>query len=69
MLAQLVTDEAKPGSGEKWSVDCFPLSLENFLIATSAIFRLRTYTFVVYSNRGLYAKLTWRQGQALRARD
>jgi len=55
MLAQLVTDEAKPGSKEKWCVysrlSLFPL--ENYL--TTAIWfddrsRLRTYSFVLFKS-------------------
>lgn len=51
MLAQLVTDEAKPGSKEKWYVYCIRVvPLVNYL--TSVIWfddrsRLRTYTFVL----------------------
>jgi hypothetical protein len=64
MLAQLVTDEAKPGSKEKWYVDCIRVvPLVSYL--TSVFWfddrsRLRTYTFVLLDQRVkiLHAKPT-----------
>jgi hypothetical protein len=58
MLAQLVTDEAKPGSKEKWFVRSFPLPFtlgtlpNDYCPGLVIISRLRTYTFVLSNQRG-----------------
>jgi hypothetical protein len=57
MLAQLVTDEAKPGSGEKWFADIVFLFLFFFSNSDLVISRLRTYTFVVYSSQRLICEI------------
>lgn len=56
MLAQLVTDEAEPGSKEKWCVysRSLPFPLVNYL--TTVIWfndcsRLRTYTFALFRSK------------------
>lgn len=56
MLAQLVTDEAKPGSKEKWCVFSRSLSssfgkLPNDCHLIDNCSRLRTYTFVLFKSK------------------
>jgi hypothetical protein len=71
MLAQLVTDEAKPGCKEKWFVHSFLFPLvdpNDYHLDLMIISRLRTYTFVLFKVKS-DVKLTWVQRQAVRTRD